>query len=96
MQADPLQPDILPVQWVRAMVEWMDTFERYAHTGIPVRMIQGDDDKTVDANWGIRSVARKFHVDLLELPGGRHHLVNESEDKRERMWNWLAERCDWT
>ncbi|MDP6375069.1 MAG: alpha/beta hydrolase [Pseudomonadales bacterium] len=95
MRADPLQADSLPVQWVRAMVEWMAAFERHTHTGISVRMIQGDDDKTVDARWGIETVGSKFDVDLLVVPGGRHHLVNESVHKRETMWRWLEERCVW-
>ena len=95
MHADPLQADVLPVQWVTAMVQWMQAFAHHAHTGIPVRMIQGDDDKTVDGPWGIQRVAQMFHLDLLEVQGGRHHLVNESEAKRELMWRWLAERCDW-
>lgn len=89
---DPLQAWTLPLQWATAMAAWMKRFEAYPPTGQRVIVIQGGRDGTVDAPHNLAVLRRLFDVDLLELPGARHHLVNETEAVRARMWAFLDDR----
>ncbi|MEM7098940.1 MAG: alpha/beta fold hydrolase [Pseudomonadota bacterium] len=97
---DPLQADILPVQWVSAMVEWMQRFIKYerAPGSVPVapKIIQGQLDKTIDWHFGTRFL-RKQYADSqwCILPEASHHLVNESDELLAQIWIWLDERCAW-
>ena len=95
--ADPLQPDILPVQWVGAMVEWFERFETYTESDLAPRIIQGEQDKTIDWRYGGKVISRRYpNSRWCRLPEASHHLVNESLVLREQMWAWLDEHCDWS
>jgi len=96
MRKDPLQPNVLPVAWVTAMVDWMRAFREHAVLPVHPKVIQGDADRTVDAAFGLRQIRARSDPDVLLLPGGRHHLVNESEMRREQMWRWLDAQCRWS
>ncbi len=89
LKRDPLQAWVLPVQWVGAMAAWMRRFEGYPRNGRRVLLLQGDRDATVDGPYNVGVVKRLFDVELLDLPGARHHLVNETAAVRERMWRFL-------
>lgn len=90
LRADPLQHDRVPVQWVTAMVRWRRRFEGYELIeGMRPVVIQGGLDETVDAPYNLSVIRRVFEIDLLEIPDARHHLVNESEEIRRRMWAFL-------
>lgn len=95
MRRDPLQPDVLPVAWVTAMVDWMRAFREHSSLPVHPKVIQGDADRTVDAAFGLRQIRARSEPEVLLLPGGRHHLVNESDERREQMWRWLDDRCRW-
>ena len=47
LSKDPLQADVLPVNWVRAMVKWFQKFEGYPESKLAPKIIQGEADKTV-------------------------------------------------
>lgn len=96
LQRDPLQAKVLPVQWVKAMVEWMRRFEGYPPMPeVRPRVIQGLADRTVGWRHNLSVIERLFRPEILRLPGARHHLVNEAPDVRDAMWRWLSERCAW-
>ena len=58
-----------------------------------VNIIQGDGDHTVDWRHNLQILQDKFpNQRLLVLPGGQHHLVNESPEQRQRMYQQIA---DW-
>ncbi len=96
LQRDPLQAKVLPVQWVTAMVEWMQRFERYPpRPQVRPKVIQGLADRTVGWRYNLRVIERLFRPQTLRLPGARHHLVNEAPGVRDAMWRWLSERCAW-
>ena len=95
LRRDPLQPDVLPVQWVTAMVEWKKRVAEYPPQATRLKIIQGERDGTVDAAYNIRALGRVFDSDILYLPEGRHHLVNSSTAVRDRMWRWLDQQCQW-
>ncbi len=89
VRSDPLQPDFLPVQWVAAMIDWKRRFEARAPSCRPVAVIQGGRDGTVDAAYNLQALRRRYAVELLAIPEARHHLVNETEAIRSRMWRFL-------
>ena len=89
VRADPLQADVLPVQWVTAMVDWKRRFEARPASPRPLIVIQGGRDGTVDAAYNIRALRRRYAVELLDMPAARHHLVNEAVSIRDCMWRFL-------
>ena len=90
--ADPLQAKAVAVPWVRAMVAAMKRFDAHAATDLPVLLLQGDDDGTVDAAHNLRRINEKFQLDVQWLPGAKHHLVNESEAIRDAMFAHIDRR----
>jgi alpha-beta hydrolase superfamily lysophospholipase len=93
---DPLQARVLPVAWVQAMVDWFKRFEHYPVSSIGPIILQGDQDRTVDARHNLGVFARRYPQGRqLIIAGGRHHLANESADIRNQMWRYLDTQCDW-
>ena len=92
LKRDPLQTWVLPMQWVGAMAAWTRRFEAYPRNGRRVLVLQGGTDGTVDGPHNIAVLRRLFEVELLEIPEARHHLVNQTEPVRERMWRFLDQR----
>ncbi len=90
MRIDPLAPDILPVQWVTAMVEWMKSFEQRGKLPFKLHIAQGDADKTVDWRHNLKFFASHTDIDVLRIPGARHHLVNESDAIRDQLFRWIG------
>lgn len=90
LRRDPLQHDLIPVCWVGALRRWLKVFPRRAASDLPLLVLQGDDDGTVDWRYNLRVIRRLFPAVQVEiLPGGRHHLVNESEPLRRQLLQHL-------
>ncbi|XOV83723.1 MAG: alpha/beta hydrolase [bacterium] len=93
---DPLQARILPVAWVQAMVNWFKRFEHYPESDLAPVIVQGDQDRTVDAEHNLKVFRRRYpHSHHWVIAGGRHHLANESDYIRNKMWRYLDAQCDW-
>jgi alpha-beta hydrolase superfamily lysophospholipase len=87
---DPLQTRHLSVQWVTAMKHWLDRFHAQSPITLPTLVVQGQADTTVDWRYNIPALMSKLPNGQLEyLPDARHHLVNESEDIRQALWQIL-------
>lgn len=89
---DPLAPMVLPVQWVTAMAQWFRSFEARGELPFEPLVVQGHADETVDwqHNMGVlKSLTRSTY---LEIPEARHHLVNESAEIRQKIFDWLQPR----
>lgn len=94
---DPLQSLTLSVRWVGALMQWMRWIEQHAPVSAPVFVVQGDQDGTVDWRYNMKVIAEKFlERQLFVLDDGRHHLVNESLDKRADMYAAIGERLKQT
>ena len=92
---DPLQPLALSVEWVGALKQWIKMIELCDPSDIPLNIVQGDNDGTVDWQHNMPVLAEKFpHRQLLMLKEGRHHLVNESPEKRQAAYQWLQQQLN--
>ena len=90
---DPLQPDILPTAWVGALSRWIPRIERAADSAQAPLIVQGEADMTVDWQYNLPVLQRKFaDAEVLRLPEARHHLVNEREELRRAYFDFLRER----
>jgi alpha-beta hydrolase superfamily lysophospholipase len=93
VRRDPLQARVLPTAWVGALARWIPRIENApASTHSPL-IIQGDADMTVDWQHNLEVLGTKFRgPEQLILRGARHHLVNEDEAQRQRLFALLNER----
>ena len=87
---------MLPVAWVQAMVDWFNRFEQYPVSDLKLKLLQGDDDTTVDWRYNLKVYERRSpNSEHLIIHGGRHHLANESSVLRVQMWRFLDQHCRW-
>ncbi|MAX33383.1 MAG: alpha/beta hydrolase [Halomonadaceae bacterium] len=85
--SDPLQPDRLPVSWINAMRRWMPRLLALPPSELPVLILQGEQDLTVDWQWNLEVLSVKFPRAIVHRhPEARHHLVNEAEAIRQSMF----------
>ncbi len=86
-KSDPLQPRRLPIKWVGAMKEWIAKFPTFKASEVPVLIIQGDHDTTVDWQYNLQELKQKFpNATVKMVPQGRHHLVSESAPYRAQVF----------
>lgn len=84
---DPLQPRQVRRSWGRALMQWQRHFDASPVSAVPVLLIQGDKDTTVDWRYNLARIKTRFtQLQVVMLEGGMHHLVNESQPYRERIW----------
>lgn len=85
--ADPLQARHLPLEWVGAMHRWIQEFSTLPGSEFPVRIVQGDRDRTVDWRYNLKQIRQKLGaVRVHMVPGAGHHLVNEAEPLRHQVF----------
>ncbi|MEZ5530484.1 MAG: alpha/beta hydrolase [Porticoccaceae bacterium] len=92
MNADPLQYNFIPLEWVASMKRWTEEFAALPPCDYPLRVVQGDCDATVDWRYNLAALRRKFvnlQVDVIQ--GAQHHLVNEATWLRDRVFKALGE-----
>lgn len=90
--ADPLQPRRLPTAWVGALVQWVRRIERAPGSMREVLIVQGENDTTVDWRYNLSVLRTKFaSVQVLQVPGARHHLVNELPEIRGRCFGFFQQ-----
>lgn len=83
---DTLQPRMITMSWMGAMRNWLRAFPLLPKNTIPLLLIQGDDDGTVDWEYNLPQIQARFsNSQLLMLPGAKHHLVNETANYREKI-----------
>jgi alpha-beta hydrolase superfamily lysophospholipase len=88
---DPFQPHRLPKAWIGAMADWVEEIESYSGSDFPINIIQGDEDGTLDWRYNIKLFEEKFpQLRLNLIKGAGHHMVNEREDLREKIFAALT------
>lgn len=95
-QKDPLQPRLISVAWVGAMIRWAEEFADTSPTDasiqVPMLIVQGTDDQTVDFEYNIPHIKNKFpacHVAYVD--GAMHHLACESDIYRQQVLKKVSE-----
>lgn len=84
---DPLQASAISVQWAGALRAWVREIELKSPVYLPVTIIQGPDDETVDWRYNIPRLKQLFPLAQVKLlVRGRHQLVNETEDIRSKVF----------
>lgn len=84
---DPLQARYLMVDWVRSLQQFLRDFRRAATSSVPLHIVQGTADTTVDWRYNLPALTARFpSAEVALVEGARHHLVNESEQYRQRVF----------
>ena len=92
-EQDPLQPLALSVRWVGALKKWVQMIEESEPSNLAINIVQGDQDTTVDWRHNMPLLLEKFpQRKLLMIEGGRHHMVNEEQSKRQKVYEWLQQK----
>jgi alpha-beta hydrolase superfamily lysophospholipase len=80
---DPLQTSHFPICWAKAMYAWNDRFNTYTPRSVPLTIIQGESDNTVDWRFNIPYLNAKIPgCRIVFIKNGRHQLLNEAEPYR--------------
>ncbi|NNM51359.1 MAG: alpha/beta hydrolase [Pseudomonadales bacterium] len=86
LHKDPLQPKLLCMAWVGAMLSWEKRMRKMPISQLPIQIIQGEKDQTVDWRYNLTYIRHQFpQAQILLLSQASHQLVNESDDLR-RPW----------
>ncbi|MBV0934301.1 alpha/beta hydrolase [Marinobacterium weihaiense] len=92
-QQDPLQGHFVDVGWVGAMLHWVAQVEAAAALEVSALVIQGTDDQTLEWEHNLEVLDRLLPGACVErLTAARHHLVNEAEPWRSRVFTCISER----
>lgn len=92
-ERDPLQPRLIATRWLGALIRWQRRFRACPPCDVPVTVAQGDKDGTVDWRYNLPMIRRKFpDTEVITIPGGRHHLVNETPELRRQFFQAFASR----
>ena len=92
---DPLQSKWMAVDWISALKEWVPKIENGQRLQRKVLIIQGTGDSTVDWPHNVGVLKRLFkEVKIAYIQDGKHHLVNESLDKRNAVFKAVLSELD--
>jgi lysophospholipase len=84
---DPLQSRDIPLDWVAAMLRWSAAYLRWHGADVPLRVVQGDADRTVAWRDNLPLLERQFpNAQLVMVPGAGHQLANEGDELRARVF----------
>lgn len=90
-QADQLQSQKLPRDWVLAMIDYIRRFGKAAKLEQKLEIIQGSGDCTVDWEKNIPMILSKFPGSTVHwVDDARHHLVNESKSYRDQVFSQVS------
>lgn len=91
-EEDPLQAHWIPVAWLLSLKEWIEYIHDLPACNMPVWVVQGGQDKTVNGDYNLGFIGTKFKVQrTLWLTEASHQLVNESEYFRKAIVACLQE-----
>ena len=94
-QDDSLQSRILPRDWILAMVDYQRRFAKAANSDKKLHVIQGTGDETVDWEYNLLKIMKKFPASKSYwIEGARHHLINESPQYRDQVFSLIGRIVD--
>ncbi len=84
---DPLQSRYLILAWIGALKHWIKWFLQQLPSPLPLLVIQGEEDETVDWRYNIKVIGEKFPAAQFSYAAqGNHHLVGESVEIRAMVF----------
>ena len=87
-ERDPLQPTQVSMKWFSALIEWDKRIVSYEPSSMPIKVLQGTEDTTVDWKFNLKFIKEKFpNADIRLIENGNHHLMNESLPMRGEAIN---------
>lgn len=90
-ELDLLQCKVLPMSWVNALKQWEPKFHKLPASSKTILVVQGDADTTVDWKFNLPAIREHFpNAVVSHLSGARHHLVNETNEIRGRIWERVS------
>ncbi|MED3815851.1 alpha/beta hydrolase, partial [Priestia megaterium] len=85
---DPLQHDQVPLSWVEALIRWNELIKKGNSSSVPVLILQGKKDTTVDWRYNVGFLLKKFpNIEVELIENGKHHLLNEEELIRDKVFS---------
>ena len=88
VKQDPLQYDKLPLSWLKALISWNESIKDESTSSVPIFILQGKKDKTVDWRYNVGFLLKKFqNTDVELIENGKHHLLNEKEQIRNHVFS---------
>lgn len=79
VKQDPLQHHKIPLVWFVALREWNRKLKNYKKSDEKIFVLQGDVDQTVDWNYNLTFIQKKFpNCQVRLVHGGDHQLLNEN------------------
>ncbi|HVK99866.1 MAG TPA: alpha/beta hydrolase [Dongiaceae bacterium] len=89
--ADPLQPRYLSTRWIGSLKQWIPFLERHEPLALPLLIVQGQQDETVDWRHNTQVLQEKFpQAELNFIPEMRHQVVNELPEIRAQVFARLT------
>lgn len=90
-ELDCLQSRRLSVRWVGAMKQWDQQFQHCSPLGLPLLVVQGTEDETVDWRYNLQQLrVRLPAAEIVMIEGAGHQLVNEREDFRRQVFAQIS------
>ena len=88
---DPLQTFYVPIEWVASMKRWTEEFAALPPNDYPLKVVQGDCDNTVDWEYNLEVLRKKFqNIDIEIIHGAQHQMVNETVWLREKIFKGIC------
>ncbi len=89
---DALQSRIVAVDWLHSMHDYNKRFLNAPLHDAELHIIQGSDDTTVDWQYNLPKIQQKFpNTKIYMVTDARHHMVNESQEYRERIFGLISD-----
>ncbi len=82
---DYLHAHHLSLRWVKALFDWNEKVEAADVCDRKMMVIQGDKDGTVDWQYNLKLIAKKFpNAKTQMIPGANHELFNEAPEYKQQ------------
>jgi alpha-beta hydrolase superfamily lysophospholipase len=92
VKQDPLQHHKIPLVWFVALREWNKKLKNYKKSDEKILVLQGDVDQTVDWNYNLTFIQKKFpNCQVRLVHGGDHQLLNENPSLLDKTLFYVHE-----
>ncbi len=91
VRSDPLIVKEVPFGWLEKLYQWNEKIEDCPKSDKHIKMLQGTQDRTVDGEYNIMFLQKKFdNIDVVMIEGAMHELLNEQVKLRTEVFNEIT------